>query len=119
MQLSQNFRSEEFRCGCGCGLTYVTPRLVEFLQTLREIIDRPIRITSGIRCPKHNRAVGGGRSSWHLVGRAADITVPGLTTEELLVAVKASRLFTGIGYYPKRQFVHVDTRNRPAYWELP
>ena len=45
------------------------------LDPLREAWDGPIRVNSGYRCPKLNRAVGGTPSSQHLRGEAADITV--------------------------------------------
>lgn len=44
----------------------------DFLQPLREAYGRPITITSGYRCPKLNRIVGGVDTSVHMVGYAAD-----------------------------------------------
>ncbi len=34
----------------------------------------PIRVNSGYRCPRLNKAVGGVARSYHLSGRAADLT---------------------------------------------
>lgn len=42
------------------------------LQPLREAWGKPIRITSGYRCSKLNKAVGGVGTSAHLYGWAAD-----------------------------------------------
>lgn len=48
--------------------------LVEkILDPLREAWGAPIIVTSGYRCPKLNRAVGGATSSQHMQGQAADI----------------------------------------------
>jgi uncharacterized protein YcbK (DUF882 family) len=33
-------------------------------------------VTSGRRSPQHNREVGGAQHSWHLKGRAVDLTGP-------------------------------------------
>lgn len=44
------------------------------LDPLREAYGRPIYVNSGYRCPALNRAVGGVPHSYHLTGRAADIT---------------------------------------------
>jgi uncharacterized protein YcbK (DUF882 family) len=113
-QLTKNFRRLEFACKCGdCVMADVTPRLVEYLQELRDQIGRPISISSGIRCPKHNKAVGGEKNSYHLIGRAADIYVAGMSVQQLHKAVVAFGKFNGVGYYPKRGFVHVDTRVKP------
>ncbi len=43
------------------------------LDPLREAYGRPIRVSSGYRCPKLNRLVGGSPNSQHTRGEAADI----------------------------------------------
>ena len=43
------------------------------LQPAREILGRPIRVTSGFRSVTTNRLVGGAKTSQHLKGEAADI----------------------------------------------
>lgn len=45
------------------------------LDPLRRIIQKPIIITSGYRCEKLNKAVGGVTNSWHQQGNAADIHI--------------------------------------------
>lgn len=45
------------------------------LDPLRRIIKKPIIITSGYRCEKLNKAVGGVSNSWHQQGNAADIHI--------------------------------------------
>lgn len=48
--------------------------LVEkILDPLREAWGGPIIVTSGYRCGKLNRAVGGANKSQHMLGQAADI----------------------------------------------
>ena len=49
----------------------------EVLQPIRDKFKKPIVVTSGYRCPKLNAAVGGVRTSQHLLGEAADISVGG------------------------------------------
>ena len=45
-----------------------------FLERLRELNgDRPLFISSGYRCPRLNKAVGGVKNSQHLQGQPADI----------------------------------------------
>jgi len=43
------------------------------LDPLREAYGKPIRVTSGYRCPRLNRLVGGAPNSQHMRGEAADI----------------------------------------------
>ena len=58
-----------------------TEKIIENLQDLIDnVLDplrlswgRPIVVTSGYRCPKLNKAIGGASNSQHLYGQAADI----------------------------------------------
>ena len=51
-------------------------KLVEnVLVPLREKYGKPIMVSSGYRCEKLNKAVGGAAKSQHLTGKAADIMV--------------------------------------------
>jgi uncharacterized protein YcbK (DUF882 family) len=87
----------------------VLPALVVALEELREKLGgKPIRITSGFRCASHNAAVGGAKSSQHLAGRAADITVAGLTGREIYEAARAIPAFRGFGV--AGNWLHVDVR---------
>ena len=52
------------------------------LDPLREAYGKPIRITSGYRCPRLNEAVKGSPTSDHMQGLAADIVGTLATREE-------------------------------------
>jgi putative chitinase len=47
------------------------------LEMVRALVQCPVVVSSGYRSPSVNQAVGGARSSQHMLGRAADITAPG------------------------------------------
>ena len=49
-------------------------RLMSVLDKAREKMGKPIYVNSGYRCVQLNKAVGGAANSYHLTGRAADIT---------------------------------------------
>lgn len=59
------------------------------LDPLREALNRPITVSSGYRSPLVNRAVGGASSSQHVLGQAADITVPGMHVTEVVARIRA------------------------------
>ena len=59
----------------------------EVLDPLREAWGGPIRVNSGYRCPKLNKAVGGTPSSQHQRGEAADITVGSRRANRRLLAL--------------------------------
>lgn len=48
--------------------------VINVLDPLREAYGKPIRVTSGYRCPRLNEAVKGVKNSQHMKGQAADIT---------------------------------------------
>ena len=54
-------------------LPNMTQLIDRVLDPLREAYGRPIRVTSGYRCPELNRVVGGSPTSDHMQARAADI----------------------------------------------
>lgn len=63
-------------------------------------IGKPLSITSGFRCNRHNKAVGGAEQSFHTLGMAADVSCPaGVSPEELAVIAEEIPLFCegGIG----------------------
>lgn len=117
-RLSEHFRVEEFHCGCAgadCHLTLLHPHLVSALQTLRSRLGRPLRLTSGYRCQRHNRQVGGRRRSYHTRGMAADVACASPEAlEELARAAAEVPAVGAIGRYPLRSFVHLDVRPRRA-----
>ena len=47
------------------------------LQPLRDAMNEPIKIGSGYRCAKLNKAVGGVSNSQHTKGEAADLCIDG------------------------------------------
>ncbi len=51
----------------------LTKLINNVLQPLRDAYKKPIVVNSGYRCPDLNKAVGGVKTSQHLVGQAADI----------------------------------------------
>ncbi len=113
MKLSKHFTRSEFACKCGCGQDTIDAELILILEKIRDRFDCPITISSGNRCPKYNRKVGGAKSSQHKLGRAADIQVKGVKP----IAVYNYIDFWhsgGLGSYSS--FTHVDSRSSRARW---
>ncbi len=117
IQISENFQLREFECRC-CGSVKIDPDLLLKLQKMRDYLDAPLIITSGYRCPAHNRTVGGVSKSEHLTGRAADISLenhPTILAEEM-IRIARNFGFNGLGIYDS-PIIHVDTRANPAEWD--
>jgi hypothetical protein len=83
-------------------------RLADALEGARQRVgNRSITITSGWRDTLSNQRVGGARASRHLLGEAADITVAGLTPQEVQKALDPTWA-GGLGY--GATFTHLDVR---------
>jgi len=100
----------ELRCQRSGAESPIDPRLIEILHQIALSTGQRIQVVSAFR--------GLGRSgdfNYHTKGMAADIKVPGVTTEDLRDLAKSLGA-TGVGYYPTVQFVHVDVRGTPYFW---
>lgn len=82
------FTRQEFACKCGtsCDGFPAEPerQLVELADAVRAHFGAPIRVSSGVRCPKHNANVGGVSNSRHLSGKAMDFRVEGKSSAQVL-----------------------------------
>lgn len=112
VQLSEHFNEKEFACH-GDNLIMLYPELIYRLELLRKEAGKPISVNSGYRSPQYNKKIGGAKNSQHMVGKAADIKIQGLTPSQ--VAKLAEKVgFRGIGTYDT--FTHVDVRANKARW---
>ena len=116
VQLSENFRLDEFKCKCGkCDPILVDEALVSWLQKIRDHFGKSVNINSGYRCEKHNASakVGGSPSSHHVKGMAADIRVEGVTPQEVAKYAESIGI-QRIGLYDN--FVHIGSGTTKKFW---
>ena len=98
------------------------PRLYDILSDLTTSVGRPgteIDIVCGYRTPSTNeslraRTAGVARNSLHIQAEAIDLRMPGIDTLTLRRAALALGR-GGVGYYPRSDFIHVDT-GRVRHW---
>jgi zinc D-Ala-D-Ala carboxypeptidase len=115
----ENFSEAEFKCS-HCGKVNMQPEFMKKLQMLRTAFAKPMRITSGYRCPEHPVEIKKTVSGAHTSGCAADIAVQGTEAHELLRLAFHFR-FSGIGVQQRGsgRFIHLDTLvtpPRPNVW---
>jgi uncharacterized protein YcbK (DUF882 family) len=96
-------------------------KLYDLLYTLQQQVEKPgtYQIISGYRSPATNEKLRGASSgvakrSLHMRGKAVDIRLPGVELKHLRQAALSLRA-GGVGYYPRSNFIHVDT-GRPRFW---
>lgn len=126
MQINEFFKIDEFKCKCGCGKGDPCKKLIEILTEIRLHFGKPLIITSGTRCPEHNKKVGGSPRSQHLQDKAADFVIEGVETDKVWDYVEKNykKKGKGLGVARKRNannpfggFIHIDTRGYDAVWE--
>ena len=122
-QLSPHFNVREFRCQCGGSHeTLIASELVDKLEALYTTLNcSKIIVTSGYRCPEHDKAVGGTSSGQHIKGTAADICCYGQDGQPIsskTVCCKAQDLgFTGIANITSSyQYTHLDVRTSAKWY---
>jgi uncharacterized protein YcbK (DUF882 family) len=115
MRLSPNFNLIEFACRCGCGgeqapeIVANLMRVAAMLEKVRQACGgKPLHVTSGYRCPKHNANVGGAKASLHLTGKAADVTCATLSPVEVQRIARGVPEVHGLGL--GKTFTHLDVR---------
>lgn len=116
MKCSPHFYWTEFVCKCegkyeDCERIWISRWLIDGLERYRAAFSPDgLKILSGCRCPRHNKAQGGAPESMHLRGMAADL--PPVAS---LKQARELNIFGGLGYGRiTRKIRHVDTRLVPA-----
>jgi len=112
IRVAPHFMLREFECRC-CSCVRLHPELVKKLEAIRQYLDMPIIVTSGYRCEKHNKEVGGVQRSLHLVGQAADVAIPA-SGQKNFIAIAKKIGFDQALAYPSRNFVHLGIFDAPA-----
>lgn len=130
MQLTKNFNLSEFLKSNTATRLNITEQfnppqfvldnidnLAQQLQIARNILGEPMSFTSGYRCLKLNKAVGGVANSAHTTGSAVDIEFNSEAQAKKLIEalIKAGFKRIGLGW----SFIHVDIdlmKPHPAVW---
>lgn len=127
--LTPHFKRSELECQCGCGAMLFSDVALQALEDLRIRYGKPMRISSGYRCPSHNELVSSTRS---LTGPHTRYDGNNITVDVLvfganlrwLTALAIMQGWTGIGWHQKgpheKRFLHldrlVDCGTRPTGW---
>jgi zinc D-Ala-D-Ala carboxypeptidase len=116
---TSSFAWQEIACKCGCNSAYVQQDALNKLQSLRDLLGKPIILNSACRCPIHNARVGGAPQSQHRAtennpSTAFDISVHDQDKDAIIYSAKAVG-FKGLGIN-YNSFVHVDNRPIVTTW---
>lgn len=123
MQLTTHFSFDEMKCR-HCGISDIQPSFMLILERIREEVNFPLIVSSGYRCPEHDKAVGG--AGVHPTGLGVDIVISGYRAYRLIEVALKNKI-RGVGIRQKgphaKRIVHLDmlpTHNpkqpRPWVW---
>jgi uncharacterized protein YcbK (DUF882 family) len=140
MKLTDHFQLSEFKCKNGVEVPQAliprTQALAEALEIVRaeatiqfgqvlddethELRDRRLHVISGYRDPAYNKGCGGAPRSRHMKGDAADVTIDGMTPDQVAdminALIRAKKIPQGgLGRYVG--WVHYDLRGTVARWD--
>lgn len=102
--MAEYFQDEEFACKC-CGVVKIDAEFRKKLNAARLMAEVPFLITSGYRCPKHNKEVGS-TSLNHVSGKAVDLSCHTANHRFRMIEALLFAGMTGIGIGPK--YIHCD-----------
>lgn len=116
-QVTKHFKKTELHCPC-CEVMEVSYGFLQFLENVRKRIGKPMIITSGYRCEKHNSdpKVKGSKGSAHLLGKAVDVLVESDQYRYALIDAAIEFGATGIGVYDKHVHIDVKPRHDAVIW---
>ena len=124
MLITKNFTTDEMACSC-CGESDMDDEFMRILQSIRDEMQRPLKITSGFRCEEHNQRVSTtGKKGPHTFAKAADILISGADAMRLFTIAQKHGV-SGVGMSQRgvhaKRFVHLDILSpdegpRPTVW---
>ena len=82
----------------------------DLLDPIREKFAVPMIITSGYRCEKLNKLVGGVDNSQHMKGEAVDFCFAGFSKRDMVIAffeIAEEFDFDQLIYYKKKGIIHI------------
>ena len=122
-----HFTYRELQCKCYgefCNGGDMDDEFMEKLEKIRTTFGRPMRVTSGFRCPEYNnRHAATGLTGPHTTGKAIDILISGREAFDLLWIIMNQDYMRGLGFNQKgphaSRYMHIDSLReglRPWIW---
>ena len=109
--IGRYFSHDELKCRC-CDVNQMDQVFVDTLDQIRENYGKPMMVTSGFRCTKHNKKVGGSDFSAHLEGLAVDIAITDSKLRHQLIkaimSIETASYSDTISFGIHENFIHID-----------
>lgn len=118
IRISDHFSTRDFMCKCNnCdGEIKISLGLIGGLELLRFNTKKRIEILKGYICPEIQASINKLQKNYHAMGLAADITIEGLTPQEVFKYAEEIPEFKGLGLNLTEKYVHIDVRKEKKSW---
>lgn len=116
----ENFSFDELKCRCGCNRYNMDTEFLIRLQAYRYMLGISMVVTSGGRCIKHNKNVGGEANSCHQCETKAATATDFYCTnmQKAYDLACKSGLFNEVIWYKGKHFIHLglDRKQKDNYF---
>jgi len=84
----------------------------QVLQKIRDLVGRPILVTSGYRPTVYNRQIGGAKRSQHVLGKAVDFKVSAMNSDKVRSMIEPflDEFQIRMEKYPGSTWIHIDRK---------
>ena len=117
-----NFSINELKCRCGCEKYNYDDEFLIRVQAYRYMLGLSMTVTSGGRCIKHNKEVGGAANSCHECEskKATALDFYCTNMKKAYELACKSGLFNEVIWYQKKHFIHLglDRKQKEDYFTI-
>lgn len=110
--LSEHYNHRDFACRCPeCkGEFRIHLGLVGILEMLAVHFKQRPKVVSAFFCEAYSEKLKRERPSFHTKGKAVNISLEGIPTNEIFKFAETIPGVNGLGFYPEENMIHLDTR---------
>lgn len=120
--LIKNFTESELMCKCGCKRFNHDEEFLIRVQAYRYMLGLSMTVTSGGRCVKHNKEVGGAANSCHEceTKKATALDFYCTNMKKAYELACKSGLFNEVIWYQNKHFIHLglDRKQKDNYFAI-
>lgn len=112
--ISDHFSKRDFTCRCKkCRHELkISLTLVGILELIRMHFNKRLEIIVGHLCEEENSRLGGIKKNYHVLGKAAKITVAHTPPEKVFQFAERIPQVKGLGLDPAKKLVYLDIRDK-------
>lgn len=105
-EIVKYFKENEIACNDLCGYNRISKQLLYNMYALRHYMNKPMNITSGCRCLKHNKKVGSKKTSRHYNKELYTKAIDFVTKDTSKLSYRKKIIDFWIKYMPNARYAY-------------